>query len=304
MAAPSRAGRLIVGAFLLEAILAGGNGVAIGFSNLELPPLWGAGLRFGIAAMLALAVTAVAKAPLPRGKPLVGAALFGLFQFAGAFGLYYFALVEILPGLGQTLLALVPLATLILAVSQGQERLQGAAVIGSLIGVAGVAVISRQALEGSISPPSLIAVFGSVLCFAEALVLVRQLPPIHPLALNAVGMVAAAPVLIVASAIAGERFILPERLETWIAVGYVAIIGSVVVFLLHVWIVQRWGASRTAHVMLLVPFVTVAVSAWLLREPITAGLVIGGVLIIAGVYFGALHRGLTVRSSTRGTRAP
>lgn len=298
MATPSKAGRLILAAFLLEAVLAGGNGVAIGFSNLELPPLWGAGLRFAIAAMLILAITAVAKVPLPRGKSLLGAVLFGLLQFAGAFGLYYFALVEMLPGLGQTLLALVPLATLILAVAQGQERLRGAAVIGSLIGVVGVGVISRQALQGSVSLPSLLAVLGSVLCFAEALVLVRRLPPIHPLALNAVGMVAAAPVLIAASAIAGEQFALPERLETWIALGYVAVIGSVVVFLLHVWIVQRWGASRTAHVMLLVPFVTVAISAWLLQEPITTGLVIGGLLIIAGVYSGALRPGRVVEAST------
>ena len=42
-------------------------------------------------------------------------------------------------GLGQTLLALVPLATLLLAVAQGQERLGLGAVIGTLLALAGVA---------------------------------------------------------------------------------------------------------------------------------------------------------------------
>jgi drug/metabolite transporter (DMT)-like permease len=290
--ATGRAGQLIIAAFVLEAVLAGGNGVAIRFSNRELAPLWGAGLRFAIAAGMLLAVSAALKVALPRGKALLGAVLFGLFQFAGAFGLYYFALVEIQAGLGQTLLALVPLATLLLAVVQRQERLRGAAVVGTLIGLIGVGLISRDPLQGSVSVLSLLAVLGSVLCFAQALVLVRRMPPLHPVALNAVGMLAAAPVLIAASAIAGERFTLPERFETWIALGYVAAIGSVVVFLLHVWIVQRWSASRTAYVMLLVPFVTVSLSAWLDQEPITIGLVIGGLLVLAGVYVGALRRNI------------
>lgn len=281
---------LILAAFVLEAILAGGNSVAIRFSNRELAPLWGAGLRFAMAALLIVAVMASLKVALPRGKALLGAALFGLFQFAGAFGFYYFALVEIQAGLGQTLLALVPLATLILAVAQGQERLRGATVVGALIGLVGVGLISRDPLQGSVSVLSLLAVLASVLCFAQALVLVRRMPPVHPVALNAIGMVTAAPVLIGAAAVAGEPFLLPDRSETWIALGYVSAIGSVVVFLLHVWIVQRWTASRTAYVMLLVPFVTVILSAWLDKEAITAGLVMGGLLVITGVYFGALHQ--------------
>ena len=82
------AGRLVLAAFFVEAILAGGNSVAIRFSNRELAPLWGAGLRFGLGAVLIVAVMAALKLPIPRGKALTGAVLFGLFQFAGAFGLY------------------------------------------------------------------------------------------------------------------------------------------------------------------------------------------------------------------------
>jgi drug/metabolite transporter (DMT)-like permease len=88
-----------------------------------------------LGAFLIVVVMAAMKLALPRGKTLVGAVLFGLFQFAGAFGLYYYALAEVHAGLGQTLLALVPLATLVLAVAQRQERLRGAAVVGTLIGL-------------------------------------------------------------------------------------------------------------------------------------------------------------------------
>ncbi|HUF16361.1 MAG TPA: EamA family transporter [Acidimicrobiia bacterium] len=275
---------------MAEAVLAGGNSVAIRFSNRELDPLWGAGLRFALAAGLIVVVMAGLKLEVPRGRALKGAVLFGLFQFAGAFGLYYYALVDIHAGLGQTLLALVPLATLVLAVAQRQERLSRMAVIGTLIGLTGVVLISQDPLRGSIPLLSLLAVLGSVLCFAQALVLVRRFPPIHPVALNAVGMAVSAPVLIGAAAIAGEQFALPQRVETWVALGYVAAIGSVVVFLLHVYVVQSWSASRTSYVMVLIPFVTVVLSAWLDQEPVTTGLALGGLLVIAGVYVGALRQ--------------
>lgn len=301
MVATSEGGtdRLVLTAFAAEAILAGGNSVAIRFSNRELAPLWGAGLRFLLGAVLIVTVMAALRLRLPRGKALVGALLFGLFQFAGAFGLYYYALVEIHAGLGQTLLALVPLATLILAVAQRQERLRGAAVIGTLVGLVGVGVISRDPLQGSVPLLSLLAVLGSVLCFAQALVSVRRFPPVHPVVLNAVGMVAAGPVLVAASALAGEPWVLPQRAETWVALAYVAAVGSVVVFLLHVYLVQRWDASRTAYVMVLIPVVTVVLSAWLDQEPVTTGLVLGGLLVIAGVYMGALRQSRRPASRTR-----
>ena len=43
-------------------------------------------------------------------------------------------------------------------------------------------------------------------------------------------------------------------------------------------------------VMVLIPIVTVVLSAWLDAEPITIGLVLGGLLIIVGVYVGALRQ--------------
>ena len=114
---------MVLAAFGALVLLAGGNGVAIRFSNRELAPLWGAGLRFLLAALILFALMALLKLALPRGRALMGALLYGVFQFSGAFGLFYYALVQVHAGLGQTLLALVPLATLLLAVAQRQENL-------------------------------------------------------------------------------------------------------------------------------------------------------------------------------------
>jgi drug/metabolite transporter (DMT)-like permease len=283
--------RTVLAAFLGGALLAGGNAVGIRFSNRELDPLWGAGLRFALAAVVLWALLAWLKLEVPRGRALVGALLFGLFNFSGAFALAYLALVELHAGFGQILLALVPLATLLLAVLWRQERLRAAAVAGTLIALAGVAMMSRAPLRESLPLLSLLAALGSALCFGQAAVLVRRFPPVHPVAMNAVGMAAGAGLLLAASVLVGETLVMPRNAETWAAIGYLVAVGSVVVFLLYLLVLHHWAASRTAYVFVLIPFVTVVLSAWLDDEPVGTGLVFGGLLVLAGVYVGALRPG-------------
>ncbi len=281
--------RLALTAFVAQVVLAGGNAVGIRFSNRELAPLWGAGLRFSLAAALLLAIMVAMKLGFPRGQALTGALLYGLFNVGLSFALIYYGLIHIHAGLGQTLLAIVPLATLLLAVLWGQERLRLVAAAGTLLALAGVAVMSRAPLQEAVPLPSLLAVLGGAVCFAQALVLVRRYPHVHPVTMNAVGMTAGAAVLLAASLALGEPRTLPERAETWVALGYLAVIGSVAVFLLLLVVLEYWTASRASYAFVLIPMVTVLLSAWLDDEPISSSLLLGGLLILTGVYIGALR---------------
>jgi drug/metabolite transporter (DMT)-like permease len=226
---------------------------------------------------------------LPRGRALVGAVLYGAIIFGAAFALAYYALVRIHAGLGQTILALVPLATLLLAVAQRQERLHRAAVAGTLLAFAGVALISGLSERDAVPLLSVIASLGAVLCFAEGTVVVRRFPPVHPVTQNALGMTAGAAILVAASLLVGETVAAPERAATWLALAYTVVIGSGVVFVLYVIVIRLWSASRAAYSFVITPIVTVLLSAWLDDEPITAALVVGGALVLAGVYVGALR---------------
>jgi drug/metabolite transporter (DMT)-like permease len=298
--APDGAGeRMVLGAFLANALLAGGNGVGIRFSNRELDPLWGAGLRFALAAVVLCALMAALKLALPRGRALAGALLFGLFNFAGAFALAYLALVELHAGFGQILLALVPLATLLLAALWRQERLRTSAVGGTLLALVGVALLSRAPLRESVPPLSLLAALGSAFCFGQAAVLVRRFPPVHPVTINAVGMAIGAALLVAGSVLAGESPALPRQAQTWAAIGYLVTVGSVAVFLLYLFVLRHWAASRAAYVFVLIPFVTVLLSAWLDDEPVGAGLALGGLLVLTGVYVGALRPGRAPATAAR-----
>ncbi|WP_310941983.1 EamA family transporter [Streptomyces sp. gCLA4] len=282
--------RLTLAAFAATAVLAGGNAVGVRFSNRELDPLWGAAVRFGAAALVLLAIMVLRRLAFPRGRALAGAVLFGVLNFGVTFALAYYALVRIHAGLGQTILSLVPLATLLLAVAQRVEPFRWMAAVGTVLATAGVAVISRAPLQGSMPLLSFLAILGSVLAFAQSLVLVRRLPKVHPVTMNAVGMTAAAVLLFAGSLAAGDTWRLPDRPATWWALGYLVVGGSVLTFVLYLFVVGRWGASRAAYMFVITPIVTIMLSAWLDDEPLTASLLLGAPLILMGVYLGALRR--------------
>jgi EamA-like transporter family len=228
--------RVALTAFVTYTVLAGGNAVCIRFSNRELAPLWGASLRFALAAALLLAVMVVLRLAFPRGRALVGSLLYGLFNISAGFGL-----------------------------------------------------ISRSPLQEDVPVLSVLAVVGGAICFAQALVLIRRFPRVHPVTMNAIGMTAGAAVLLTASLVADEPIVLPHRPETWAAMAYLVVIGSVVVFLLYLVVLRYWAASRASYGFVIIPFVTVVLSAWLDNEPVGVGLVLGGLLVLAGVYVGALR---------------
>ena len=280
---------IVIASFVGSSVLAGGNAIAIKFSNQELSPLWGATFRFLLAAGILFAVTAIMRLPLPRGRQLLGTFAFGALNFGGAFALAYYALVHMNAGSAGALLALTPLVTLLLAVAQRQERLRIGAVVGAVLALAGVGFISGATLQASVPAVALLAALGSVLCFAEAAVIARWFPAQHPLVVNAVGMAAGVVVLIVSLLLAGEHIALPQRFTTWLAIGYLVPFGSIAVFVLYLVVLRHWTASRAVYVDVVIPFVTVLVAVWLLDEQITGALVLGGLLIVAGVYVGAVR---------------
>jgi drug/metabolite transporter (DMT)-like permease len=288
--------RVTLAAFVAGSVLAGGNGVAIRFSNRELDPLWGATLRFVLAALPLLLLARALRLALPRGRALAGAVAFGLLQFAATFALLYYALVELHAGFTQIILALVPLLALGLAVAEREERFRAGALLGGVLAVVGVAVLSGAALPSPLPLLALLAALGAAVCFAQAAVLVRILPPVHPVAMNAVGMSSGAAALFVLAVLAGDEIALPRKAATWEAVAYVALFGSIAVFLLYLFVLGRWEASRAAYSFVLIPIVAIVLSAWLDDEPVGLGLVLGGALVLCGVYVGALRAPTRIRS--------
>jgi len=280
-------------AFVLFVLLGGSNAVAIRFSNLELPPFWGAAIRFTAAALIFWIIVLGRRIALPKGRALFGTLLYGVIAVGASYAFAYWALVRVQAGLASVFLAFVPLVTLFLAFAHGLETLSWRRLIGALVAVAGILTIVGGGLGTALPLPTVLALLAAVVCMSEGGVVFKLLPRGDPAATNAVALTTGALMLAGLSLLAGEKWSLPTAANTWAAFTYLVVIGSVMVFYLYLFVLARWPASTTAYGFVLLPVVSVAISAWLTGEVVTASFAMGTVVVLLGVWVSALR--LTTR---------
>jgi drug/metabolite transporter (DMT)-like permease len=287
--AEAGADQAALGAFVGAVLIGGSNFVAVRYSNRELDPLWGAGLRFALAALVFGVLCVALRLPLPRGRMLGLVVAYGLLGFGAAYGCLYWAMQEVPAGIAAVVMAVGPLLVLLLAVAHRLERLNGRALAGALIALAGSVVIFFQPGSVDFGWSSFALLGFAALAAAEAVVVSKRIGRQHPVAMNFVGMSAGAAALLVVSAATGERLALPAQGKAQVAVVYL-VAATVGLFLFVLVVVQRWTASRTSYIFVLMPVVAVALGALVADERITATTLLGGAIVCAGVYVGALAR--------------
>ncbi len=286
---------LVLAAFLVMVVLGGANFVAVRFSNVELRPFWGAGSRFIVSAVILAVIGLALRVPFPRGRTLVGATLYGALGFGTFYALAYVGLQEASAGSGAVLLSLAPLTTFLLAFVQGQERFRWRALIGALVALAGIVVMFGA--PGGVPLGSVVVFLLAAVAIGEAGVIAKWFPKAHPVSMNAVAMGVGSVLLLALSRVAGEPWELPVRAATLTAFVYLILLGSVGLFVLYLFILKRWSASRTAYAFVLFPVVASLLGLWLEGDPITPALALGGVIVLGGVYIGALHGAMSGTTS-------
>jgi drug/metabolite transporter (DMT)-like permease len=282
--------RRIVLAFAVVVMLAGSNIVAVRFSNRELDPFWGAGIRFSAASVILWALVATGRHRLPEGRALAGTLVYGVLSFLIAYAFFYWGSQEVPAGLGGTIMASVPLLTVLLAAAHRLERLRFRGVLGATIALAGIAAMSSSALSGDVSLLSLLAVVVAAAAAAESGIILKLLPSAHPVVTNAIGMSVGAILLLLLSVLAGEAWEAPTSPSVWGALIYLGI-ASPFLFMLIVYVIRRWTATGASYQFVLFPIVSVIGGALLLEEDVTSSLVLGAPLVLVGVYIGALAGG-------------
>lgn len=296
-----RPDRATVAAFIAIVIFGGLNAIAVKASFGELAPFWSAGSRFMVAGLLLAGLVLLTGRHFPTGRSLGGGLLYGLVSFAGAFGLIYPALQDVPAGTVILFLALVPLETFGLVVLHGQERFHLQGLLGALVAVGGVAVVVGDQLSADVPIGSMLLVLAGTLFIAEGAVILKWVPRSDPFATNAVAMLGGGIVLLAISRVIGDAWIVPTQAATWLAMAYLVLLGSIAMFGLFVFAVQRWTASAVSYVTLLMPLVTIPIAAILFGERITPQFLAGGALAVAGVYVGAFLRVRPGRPSATST---
>jgi drug/metabolite transporter (DMT)-like permease len=281
-----RPDRVTIAAFIGFVLIAGAVSVAIRLGAFELPPFWAATLRYAAAVPIFAGLAIALHIPFPRGANLLGALLFSL-TFVVSTALLYVGVSGSSASMGAIAFAVTPLVTLALAAAIGLEQFTFRGVAGALIAGAGMVVVVGDQLGAAVPVPALFALAGAMFFSAVTAVVIKRLPPGHPIAANAVGGLFVLPILVALSLFANETWALPSRLETWVALGFLVVFGTVLLFPLALFIIGRWTASGYSYTGLFKPLAGVALAAIILGEPIRPTFVFGGVLVLIGVWVGA-----------------
>jgi drug/metabolite transporter (DMT)-like permease len=298
-----RPDRSAIAAFAVFVVLAGANAIGVRFALRDMGPFWSASVRFAVAGLLLGGYMIATRRPAPRDDRLIGSVLFGVFGFGSPMPSCTRRLKDAPAGTTMLMLAVVPLLTVLLAAAQGIERPRMLGLAGAGLAAIGIVVVSANQVGLDVPMLALALLIAAAACQAEAGIVVKRFPPGDPVAANAIGMLLGAGMLALVAVATGEAFLVPTRLETWVAMVYLIGPGSIAVFVLVLYVLARWTASATSYAFLLFPLVAIALGAALLNEPVQPTFLVGGAIVLVGVYVGAVYRPRHPREESAGEAA-
>ncbi|MDA8218233.1 MAG: DMT family transporter [Dehalococcoidales bacterium] len=266
----------------------------------DVPPFMLTVLRFvlGGAVLLPLALSERRRQPIRLTwrelaiPGLVGGTLYFAFQNVG--------MVYTSASKSSLILASVPALTAVLSVLLLGERmwfLRAAGVIASILGVVVIIVGTEGAVLSTEGMLGDLLIVGSAISWPVYTILSKGLEG------------RATPALFSAATMGfGALFLLPlvgyELLTSpmpaptpagWVAIAYLGLVASAVTFLLWNYALAKVDASEAAVYINLVPVVAVASSVVFLGESVTPAHVLGGLLVVAGVWAASSQRARTAQ---------
>ena len=198
---------------------------------------------------------------------------------------------HIASSLAGILVAAAPIFTALLAVRFDQdERPRGIAAAGVVMGIVGVGLLFGVDLSGELTALAggLMVLLASLGYAAGGLYLKHRLRGIPAVGIAAATMVVGTIVLAPAALLT-----LPSGMPSAQAAGSLLALGAGgtgIAFLIFYTLIAGIGPSRALLVSYLAPAFAVLYGVWLLSEPLTAGAVLGLVLILAGSWVAAEGR--------------
>jgi drug/metabolite transporter (DMT)-like permease len=277
------------GALGIVYVVWGSTYLAIRVVVETMPPLLSAGTRFLVAAgVLGTAIAARKgwRALRVDRRAVVATALVGTLLLAGGNGGVTVAEQWIPSALAALLVAAVPLWVVLLRSGNGDRPGRGT-VIGVLLGFTGLAVLLRPGGgDGMVFVGSLVVLAASASWAIGSYASGRLPLPRDPFVATTWEMLGGALVLLTAGFLRGEAASLDLGSvsgRSWLALAYLVVFGSLVAFTAYVWLLQNAPISLVATYAYVNPVVAVILGALLLAEPVTAAIIVGGAIVVAGV---------------------
>ena len=166
--------------------------------------------------------------------------------------------------------------------------------IGTVVGLAGVALVARA--EGEVSVSHWVSILGlqvATLSWTVGSLYAQSVPKRLPLAsAAAIEMLAGSLVIFAVSRAFGEDWsrMGAASARAWGGIGYLVLFGSLVGFTAFAYCLNELPATTVGTYAYVNPMVAVVLGAVVLGESLTSGLLAGGLLIVLSVALTTLRK--------------
>ena len=269
--------------------------------SLDMPPFWLAASRITFAALLLGVIWACLGCPLFSEKPNASVKrsvlIIGGLSSAIPFCLLAWGQQYVTSGFAGVSMAAIALIVLPLAhFAVPGERMTPRKTVGFVIGFCGVIIlIGSQAFEttgATYETLGRVACFTAASCYAIGSIMLRRLPPVHPIGLATILVIIGAIMTVpLAWAIEGPPPIPSPKLFAVLA--FLGLIPTAGANFLRVLVVRSAGPVFMSLVNYQVPVWSVVLGALILGEALPKSLLLAMTLILIGVglsQYGALQR--------------
>jgi drug/metabolite transporter (DMT)-like permease len=271
----------------------GSTYLAIRIAVREVPPMAAACVRFfasGVA-MAVIAAVADRKRGWPRWRQIADYALVGVLLLSVANALVMWAEKTIPSGIAALIGGSMPVwLTLLDGVRPGGRHATVRVWLGMLIGLIGVALVARP--EGGMASGHWLAILvlqGATVAWAVGSLYAQAIPESDRLSVftaSAIEMLAASAVLAFESVVLFHDdwgAFRAASAHTWLSLSYLAVFGSLVGFTAFAYCLNTLPSATVGTYAYVNPVVAVLLGWLILKEPLSPGLLAGGVLILVAV---------------------
>lgn len=276
--------RAVVAAYLGCALIWGTTWYAIRVCLTGYPTIASVALRFVIAAAILVPIAWRCR-PWPRGRAWAWLAFAGVLD-AAAYLLVYLGEERVSGAVAAVLYGTQPLILGILLWATRMEPLTRRHLIGAVTALAGVAVLFLDQLDLSARQATGVGlvVASVVAATSYTMVMRRHAAGIHGAVSTAIFLAVTALVLGVAALGVGEPLPWPSPAVPTAALLYLAVVGTVIAFLLYFWLLGRTNLLVTSTLVFVFPLVALGVDALFEHQlPLGPRTVLGAAVTLAGL---------------------
>lgn len=254
----------------------------------EIPPFTLAFLRFFTALITLLLMRPFSRSVNDTPMPWVPVTLMGLSGVTAFYIFFNLSLFYTSASIGSLIQGFIPVCIAIFAVIFLKERLSGLQITGILLSLIGIIIIGLLANQGSGAQSTLkgnLFMILASLAWAIYTVISHKVTSVDPLKVT------------IGIAFTGVLFLVPFALfecwrsgvpsislKGWLAVIYLGSIGSALCYLLYNKAMETMSAAQIGNFLNLDPLVGLIVALVFLGEHINMLQVIGGLLVITGIF--------------------